>query len=103
MDNGFGGLLCLASLAAPVFFALCGVALGGPKGRGIEGIVWGGLLGPIGLIIVLLLPSDRPQKSKARKAADLRAKIEEEERIRADVRARIEAERRGGDGPGGHG
>lgn len=60
--NGFAVLLWL------VFFGGAGIALGQLRGRPEEGAVLGGLLGPVGWVIVILLP-DLRRKCPACKGA----------------------------------
>lgn len=43
-----------------VAFVVVGALIGWWKGRLLEGIVWGAVLGPIGWIVVLLRPRPKP-------------------------------------------
>lgn len=110
--------LCMVLGWALVWGAL-GFVLGSQKGQHVSGFVWAALLGPIGLVIVALLPDIRQQKldiyndygvsdpippmqtPRARIEAEERAniearrRIEAEERMRLEIRARLEAEARG--------
>lgn len=87
-DPSVGILSICCLMAAFGFFPYLGFTIGAPKGRWAEGIFWAGLLGPLGLIIIAVYPA-KPL-SRAQKSKNLRARIEEEERIRAEVRAKME-------------
>lgn len=78
-------LLLFSVVAGLAINAAIGFALGRSKNRGDTGFLLGGMLGPIGWIIVLLLPHRTTR-------TELRARIEREERIRADVRKKLAAE-----------
>jgi hypothetical protein len=51
----------MAFIIGFVICALVGALIGQCKGRPGSGVVWGGLLGPIGWLIVALLTDLRPQ------------------------------------------
>ncbi len=81
-----------------VLWILVGWKAGSEKGQQVSGAVWCGLLGPIGLLVLYVLPDARTPPADAGPRpegdAEVRARIEKEERIRAEVRAKIEAEER---------
>ena len=47
-----------------IFCAIIGGAIGMAKDRVVSGVIWGGLLGPIGIIVVLCLPNLKKQKEE---------------------------------------
>jgi len=58
-----------------IFCAIIGGAIGMAKDRTVSGIVWGGLLGPIGIIVVLCLPNLKKKKEEeARRVAEIERK-----------------------------
>lgn len=48
-----------------IFCTIIGGAIGMAKDRVVSGVIWGGLLGPIGIIVVLCLPNLKKQKEEA--------------------------------------
>jgi len=53
------------------FWLIIAGIIGSVKGQLISGLVWGGLLGPIGVIIVLCLPNLAKQKEEAERKQQL--------------------------------
>jgi len=108
-----GDWLCVAIVVGWVVSPIGGYAIGQSKGQGGSGFVWGLVLGPLGWLVVFLLP-DRRAEAEAEELAtmapseleavlrvkieaeerSLRQRIELEERIRAEVRAKLEAEKK---------
>lgn len=99
-------------------WGMLGTLIGNSKGQETSGFVWGALLGPIGLVVVAMLPDVKQQRREAgdygaiepaptaltprqrieaeeRAIVDARKRIEAEERMRLEIRARLEAEARG--------
>ena len=84
-----------------IIMGIIGFAIGDSKGKAILGFLAGIVFGPIGVILMLFVkaePKVETDEEKAKKAiaeeASVRARIEQEERIRAEVRAKIDAEER---------
>ena len=65
------------------FWAVAGGAIGARKGQGASGIVWSLLLGPIGILIVLMLPDLDKQDAGAAAAASSRAEEDRRSRLKA--------------------
>jgi len=71
-----------------IFCAIIGGAIGFAKDRLVSGIIWGGLLGPIGIIVILCLPNLKKQKeeeaSKQHLAQQLRLQKAQIEQLKQD-------------------
>lgn len=52
------------------FWAICSAVIGDKKGQETSGVIWGLLLGPIGVLIVLMLPDLKKQEEEEAAAAE---------------------------------
>lgn len=66
---------------------VAGVLIGDRKERGLSGLVWPLLLGPIGLVIVLALPNVKKEREQQREIALRQEQLAVQKEILAELRA----------------